>query len=148
VSDATVRAPLSSSQWSPTDSILGILIALPAFVAGLIGNFIPAWFSNKAIKWLNVDEAYDSTIRLCAGLIAFPLYWWGLCEYLFAKSDLTGVQTLVYLLLVIGTGLVAWRVYTEGGRLINFYRYRRADKEGALSKLRQPILEVLNRLIF
>jgi glycerol-3-phosphate O-acyltransferase / dihydroxyacetone phosphate acyltransferase len=124
-------------------SIAGILFAFPAFVVGFLGNIIPTWLSNYMIKAANVDEAYDSTIRFCAGLVFFPLFWWFQSEVLFYGRDLNGFETLAYILVLIGTGLLAWRVYTEGGKVLNFYKYKQANRDGRLTEMRQAVVGVL-----
>ncbi len=134
----TTNAPLS---------ILGILVALPAFVIGFLGNIIPAWLSNRMISLAKVDVSYDSTIRFCAGLVFFPLFWWLQSEVLFYGKDLNFFETLAYIIVLIGTGLLAWRVRTEGGKILNFYKYKNANRDDSLIKLRQPIFNKLNELV-
>ncbi|MBL7817319.1 MAG: 1-acyl-sn-glycerol-3-phosphate acyltransferase [Saprospiraceae bacterium] len=126
-------------------SILGMVVALPAFLVGCLGNLIPAWLSDRMIKVAKVDDAYDSTIRFCAGLVFFPLYWWILAELVFGRYDLNFFETLAYTLVMIGTGLLSWRVYTEGAKVWNYFRYQKANRDGQLTALRQPIIEALNR---
>ncbi len=137
-SSKTTNAPLS---------ILGILVAFPAFLIGFLGNIIPAWLSNRMISLAKVHESYDSTIRFCAGLVFFPLFWWLQSEALFYGKDLNFFETLVYIIVLIGTGLLAWRVRTEGDKILNFYQYTKADQEGNLMKLKQPILDKLKELV-
>ena len=129
-------------------SILGILVAFPALLVGFLGNIIPAWLSNSMISLAKVDESYDSTIRFCAGLVFFPLFWWLQSEALFYGIDLNFFETLAYIIVLIGTGLLAWRVYTEGGKVLNFYQYKKANRDGYLMTLRQPIVDTLNALNF
>lgn len=137
-SKKTINTPLS---------ILGILIAFPAFLVGFLGNIIPAWLSNYMIKVAKVDWAYDTTIRYCCGLVFFPLFWWLQAEVIFYGKDLNAFETLAYIVVLIGTGLLAWRVYTEGGKVLNFYKYKKANGNGQLTSIRQPILNKLNELI-
>ena len=127
-------------------SILGIFLAFPAFLLGFLSNIVPAWLSNRMIKVANVDWAYDTTIRYCCGLVFFPLFWWLQCEALFWGKDLNVFETLAYIIVVIGTGLLAWRVYTEGGKVLNFFKYKNANRKGELTGMRSPILEKLNDL--
>ena len=134
----TINAPLS---------ILGILVAFPAFIIGFVGNIIPAWLSNRMISLAKVHESYDSTIRFCAGLVFFPLFWWLQSEVLFYGKDLNFFETLAYIIVMIATGLLAWRVYTEGSKIFNFYRYKKTNRDGYLSKIRQPIVDKLNQLL-
>jgi glycerol-3-phosphate O-acyltransferase / dihydroxyacetone phosphate acyltransferase len=137
-SEKTTNTPLS---------ILGILIGFPVFIIGLLGNIIPAWLSDRMIKVAKVDTAYDSTIRFCAGLVFFPVFWWLACEALFHGHDLNAFETLAYIIVLVGTGLLAWRVYTEGGKVLNFFKYKNANRDGHLTAMRQQIIEELNRLV-
>lgn len=124
-------------------SILGILVAFPAFIIGFLGNILPAWLSNRMIALAKVHESYDSTIRFCAGLVFFPLFWWLQSEVLFYGKDLNFFETLAYIIVLIGTGLLAWRVYTEGSRILNYYQYKKANRDSYLTQLRQPIIDKL-----
>lgn len=136
-SKKTINTPLS---------ILGILIAFPAFLIGFLGNIIPAYLSNYMIKVAKVDWAYDTTIRYCSGLVFFPLFWWLQSEVIFYGKDLNAFETLAYIVVLIGTGLLAWRVYTEGGKILNFYKYKKANHNGQLAEMRKPIVDKLSEL--
>jgi glycerol-3-phosphate O-acyltransferase / dihydroxyacetone phosphate acyltransferase len=143
------KAKLKDASMKTTNtplSIFGIFIAFPAFLIGFLCNIIPAWCSNRMIKVANVDWAYETTIRFCCGLFFFPLFWWLQSEALFWGKDLNGFETLAYILVVIGTGLLAWRVYTEGGKVLNFFQYQKANRIGQLTEMRQPILDKLAEL--
>ncbi len=145
-SEKTTNTPLPILSGSAI-SILGILIAFPVFLIGFLSNIIPAWLSNRMIKVANVDWAYDTTVRYCCGLVFFPLFWWLQSEVLFYGKDLNGFETLAYIVVVIVTGLLAWRVYTEGGKILNFFRYKKVNQQGNLTKMRQPILTQLSDLL-
>ncbi len=129
-------------------SILGILVAFPAFIIGFLGNIMPAWLSNRMISVAKADMSYDSTIRFCGGLVFFPLFWWLQSEVLFYGRDLNFFETLAYIIVLIGTGLLAWRVYTEGSKILNFYQYKKANQDGYLTTLRQPIVDKLKQLFY
>jgi glycerol-3-phosphate O-acyltransferase / dihydroxyacetone phosphate acyltransferase len=133
------------------------LIGLPFLMVGLIPNFIPAWLSHGLVKWLNLDAAYDTTVRMLAGLVLFPLFWWLETELLFLlffperdncfsvrSGELNFIESLLLIGFYILSGLLAWRVYTEGGRFLNFQKYKRADADGVLTALRQPIAAALS----
>lgn len=143
---------LKTKDWSSKTlnlplSMIGVLVAFPAFLIGFLGNIVPAWLSNRMISLAKVHESYDSTIRLCAGLVFFPLFWWLQSEIIFQGYDLNAFETLAYILVLIGTGLLAWRVYTEGGKILNFYQYKKANRDGHLTEMRQAIREQLNGLL-
>lgn len=131
---------------TPPLSILKLLVGLPIFIYGFINNIIPAWLSDSMVKWVKVDESYDTTIRYMCGLVFFPLFWWlqkwGLSHFL--PFSING---WVYLLTVIPAGLAAYGLYTEGVRFYHFLKFKNADKNNSLSHLRQPIVEKINNLI-
>ena len=100
------------------------------------------------MKWLKLDSAYDTTVRILAGLVLFPLIWWLETEVFFAYflpeiTDLNVFYTLLLVVFYIISGLLAWRVYTEGSLFLNSKKYKRADFDGSLTALRQPIVEAV-----
>ncbi len=135
--------------FNTTKSITLILIGLPFLILGAIPNFIPAWFSHNLVKWLKLDSAYDTTVRLLFGVfIFFPIFWWLETRFIFTQfipkiADFGFFSTILLIIVYILSGLLAWRVYTEGGSFMNFQRYKRADSDGSLTKLRAPIVEKL-----
>ena len=121
---------------------------MPLFYIGLIPNLLPAFLSNLMVKWLKIDGAYDTTVRLLAGMVIFPLLWWLetelIFDFFFPKIDNLGFfQTILLVIGYILSGLAAWRVYTEGSSFFNFQKFKRANANGGLIKLRTPIVEKL-----
>jgi hypothetical protein len=138
--------------FSATSSLALCLFGFPFFILGSIPNLIPAWLSDSLVKWLKLDAAYDTTVRLLFGFFFFfPLFWWleteVFCAYVLPNIKNIGFfQTILLIVSYIVLGLLAWRVYTEGGRFLNFQKYKRADANDSLSVLRQPILDVIKKL--
>ena len=112
-------------------------------------NFLPAWFSHNLVKWLKLDSAYDTTVRLLTGvLIFFPFFWWLETRFIFTYfipkiANLGFFQVISLIISYIAAGLLAWRIYTEGVSFLNYQRYKRADADGLLTKLRAPIVDKL-----
>jgi glycerol-3-phosphate O-acyltransferase / dihydroxyacetone phosphate acyltransferase len=137
----------------PTSTtLMKFIIGLPFLIIGSIPNFLPAWLCHNLVKWLKLDSAYDTTIRYLAGLIFFPIFWWLetelFCAFLLPKiTDLGVFQTILLVVFYIVSGLLAWRVYTEGSNFLNFQKYKSANADGSLSKLRQPIVNVVGKFI-
>jgi glycerol-3-phosphate O-acyltransferase / dihydroxyacetone phosphate acyltransferase len=128
------------------------LLGLPFLIIGLIPNLIPTWLSHGLVKWLKLDAAYDTTVRMLAGLVLFPLLWWLetelFCAYWVPKiTDIGAFQTILLTALFLASGLLAWRVYTEGSLFFNFQKYKTADSDGSLTKLRQPIVDKLAEIV-
>ena len=130
----------------PFGSIMKLLIGLPIFIYGFINNIIPAWLSDSMVKWMKIDEAYDTTIRYMCGLVFFPLFWW-LQKWGLSHMLPFSINGWVYLFTVIPFGLAAYVLYTEGMRFYHFFKFRNADKDNSLTQLRQPIVEKVNNLI-
>lgn len=131
-----------------SSTFLKFLIGFPFYIIGLIPNLIPALLSHNLVKWLKLDSAYDTTVRYLASLIFFPLLWWGQTELFFAVffPEIEGLGFFTTIFLVIAyilSGLVAWRIYTEGVSFSHFKKYKRADADGSLSQLRQPVSDRL-----
>jgi glycerol-3-phosphate O-acyltransferase / dihydroxyacetone phosphate acyltransferase len=140
-------------KFSATSSLAHCLFGFPLFILGLIPNLMPAWLSDSLVKWLKLDPAYDTTVRLLFGFfIIFPMSYWleteFLCKYFFPSLiDIGFFQTILLIAFYIVSGLLAWRIYREGGRFLNFQKYKSADKDGSLTRLRQPILDVIKQFI-
>jgi glycerol-3-phosphate O-acyltransferase / dihydroxyacetone phosphate acyltransferase len=128
------------------------VLGFPFLIIGLIPNFIPAWLCHNLVKWLKLDSAYDTTVRMLAGLVIFPVLWWLetalFCTFFFPNiTDLGFFQTILLLIAYIASGLLAWRVYTEGSLFLNVQKYKRANADGSLTQLRQPIVDKLNSIV-
>ncbi|MDZ7877498.1 MAG: 1-acyl-sn-glycerol-3-phosphate acyltransferase [Saprospiraceae bacterium] len=141
---------VKTEKFSVSKSLGLCIVGFPAFIIGLIPNFIPAWIANGLVRWLKLDSAYDTTVRLIFGFfLIFPMLYWIetelFCAFLFPNlTNISFFQTILLIVFYITSGLLAWRVYTEGGRFLNFQKYKRANSDGSLTAMRQPILDVLN----
>ena len=127
-------------------SIFKLLIGFPIFIYGFINNIIPAWLSDSMVKWVKIDESYDTTIRYMSGLVFCPLFWW-LQKWGLSHILPFSVNGWIYLLTVIPAGLVAYLLYTEGVRFYHFLQFKNADKDNSLTQLRLPIVEKIDNLI-
>ena len=140
---------INTSFFNTTKSIALILIGLPFLILGAIPNFLPAWFSHNLVKWLKLDMAYDTTVRLLSGLfVFFPILWWLQTRFIFTYfipkiANFGFFETILLIIAYIAAGLLAWRVYTEGVSFLNYQKYKRADADGSLTKLRAPIVDKL-----
>jgi glycerol-3-phosphate O-acyltransferase / dihydroxyacetone phosphate acyltransferase len=128
------------------------ILGFPFLIIGLIPNLIPAWLSHNLVKWLKLDAAYDTTVRMLAGLVIFPLFWWLqtelFCAFFVPKiTNIGAFPTILLAVLYLASGLLAWRVYTEGSLFFNFRKYKTANSDGALTQMRQPIVDKLNSIV-
>jgi glycerol-3-phosphate O-acyltransferase / dihydroxyacetone phosphate acyltransferase len=144
---------INPNKFSGSTSLVKCVLGLPFFIIGLIPNFLPAWLSDGLVKWLKLDSAYDTTVRLLFGFfIIFPLVYWIetelFCTYFLSHiTDIDFFSTILLIAFYIVSGLLAWRVYTEGGHFLNFQKYKRENASNALTELRQPILNVVKQFI-
>ena len=127
-------------------SVIKVLVGLPIFIYGWINNIIPAWLSDKLVHWLKLDFSYDTTVRYTGGLILFPLFWW-LQQWGLENLLSFPINGWLYLLTVVATGLVAYELYIEGVNFYHFLKFRKADHQGQLTQLREPIVNKLNDLL-
>jgi glycerol-3-phosphate O-acyltransferase / dihydroxyacetone phosphate acyltransferase len=140
-------------KFSVTSSLAKCLFGFPFFIIGLIPNFLPAWLSDSLVKWLKLDPAYDTTVRLIFGFfLVFPILYWLetelFCAFLFPTiTDIGFFPTILLIAFYIVSGLLAWRVYREGGHFLNFQKYKRADADGSLTILRKPIFHVIEKFL-
>jgi 1-acyl-sn-glycerol-3-phosphate acyltransferase len=89
------------------------LLGLPVFVYGVIVNGLPYYIPRGLARRLAHKETDYMTIRLLAGIVAFPLFW-GLETWL-ASRWLSGVWTLAFALSLPVAGLLTYR-YLMGAR--------------------------------
>ncbi len=134
------------TQHFPTALLWKCLLGFPFFIVGLIPNLLPAWLSDGLVRWLRLDSSYDTTVRMLAGLVLFPLCWWLetelFCGVFFPKmGDLNLFYSFLLTIFFIFSGLLAWHIYTEGGRFFNILKYKRANSDGVLTRLRQAIMD-------
>ncbi len=139
---------VNTTNFPTVKTLLIFILGMPLFYIGLIPNLLPAFLSNLMVKWLKIDAAYDTTVRLLTGMVIFPLLWWLetelIFDFFFPKIDNLGFfQTILLVIAYILSGLAAWRVYTEGSSFFNFQKFKRANADGTLTKLRMPIVEKL-----
>jgi glycerol-3-phosphate O-acyltransferase / dihydroxyacetone phosphate acyltransferase len=125
-----------------------LLLGFPVFIYGFVNNIIPAWLSDKMIGWLKQHEAYDTTVRYVSGLVLFPLFWWLqakiVVQYLNGFFNNHLPLAWLYVLTVIPTGLVAWRLYKKWQQYLDYLTYKKEDKKGEMRYARLEIVKTLN----
>jgi hypothetical protein len=143
---------VQAKNFSSLKSLASCLFGFPFFIIGLIPNLIPAWLSDSLVKWLKLDSAYDTTVRFLFGFfLFFPILYWSetklFCAYFLPNiTDIGFFWTILLVAFYIVSGLLAWRVYTEGGHFLNFQKYKRADADDSLTVLRKPIVDIVVNL--
>ncbi len=126
-------------------SICALLVTFPVFLMGFINNILPAWFSNKVIRWMKIDKAYDTTIRYVCGLMLFPLFWWvqkllliKLLNYTFNGWLYAAISTI--------TGLIAYWYYKKASQIWDYWTFKKKQNYSELNNLRQTAVTALNKI--
>jgi glycerol-3-phosphate O-acyltransferase / dihydroxyacetone phosphate acyltransferase len=137
----------------PTASFWKMGLGFPIFIIGLLPNALPAYLSNGLVKWVKLDSSYDSNIRMFAGMVLFPLFWWLetklICAFFFPNvPDFGFFYTILLAIVYLLSGLAAWHVYTEGSLFFNFQKYKSANSDGSLTQMRQPIMGAIKKFQF
>lgn len=121
-------------------NIFMLILSLPVFIFGFVNNIIPAWLSNALVGRVTSDKTYDTTVRYCAGLILFPIFWGIQTKILYGFFNPV-LPWWAYYLSLIPTGLVAWWSYTEGVNYLKNLKYKKLDSNRKLSETRLLFLE-------
>jgi len=100
--DEALARPGSTSLY-----VLKLLLGLPLFIYGFLNNLIPTGIALFITRKLNLYVGYNSSVKILAGLIFFPLFY-------VLQSWLVGVfmgttTAIVYFLSLFPAGWFAWR---------------------------------------
>lgn len=99
--------------------ILALLAGFPFFLYGWVNNFLPAFIPAWLARRLNLSVEYESTVKVVAGLITFPLFYF--LQYHLALYFLGNPWALAYLLSLPFSGIFAW----EFRKLAEVWRKKR-----------------------
>ena len=130
---------------------LGMLITLPAFLYGLICNYLPYWLINRiAIKTIK-DIQFRSSVKYIVGLIILPIYYLILfiLAWIFANHGWIKWAFLASLPLV---GLFAHTWYIWLMKISSLWRYEVKTLAGnkelrSLKELRTQISDLAETMI-
>ena len=81
---------------------LGLVILFPVFLHGLVHNFLPAFLPVGLARRLKLEVEYNATIKILAGLITFPLFYYLQTKLIYWLYD--GQTALIYLLTLLPFG--------------------------------------------
>lgn len=128
--------------------VLTLLSLLPAYLFGLVTNYLPYLLPTRIFAALKIDIEYRTSVALGTGVITFPLFY-SLELMLFNKYVSPELwHNLVFLLLLPLTGYITMFYWTEikrFERVIKFYFFVSRAKKTELTKLRNEILENMDR---
>ncbi len=127
-------------------SVLIFLLGLPIFLLGVVTNGLPALICDRLSRWLKLDESYETTTRYASGLLLFPIFWAAQIKILYAWLEMPFAWWVVFLSF-LPSGFIAWHLGTEGGRFLNFLKYKKHDKSENLTEIRQEIMRKLQEII-
>lgn len=135
------RAVATKGSTSGADMLVALL-GFPFFLYGRINNFLPFEIPRWLARKLDLYRGYDATVKILAGMITFPLFYW-LQSKLIAGwwGDTAG---WLYLLSLPISAWWAWR-YAGLWRRVRYQRnFRKLSPEARenLVRLRTQILDV------
>ena len=121
------------------------VLGLPIFLFGWVNNILPAALTELTAQRIVADPTYRSSARWFGALVIFPILYTlqaVAVQWVFGRWWIT----LLYLLLLIPTGLFAHRYGRRLGVLWERSRYRRldADRKAALQNLREKLLSQIS----
>ncbi|HMQ46750.1 MAG TPA: 1-acyl-sn-glycerol-3-phosphate acyltransferase [Saprospiraceae bacterium] len=90
---------------APSQSRLNahLILGFPLYIYGYVNNFLPAWLSDKMVKWLKLFNGYDTTVRMLSGLVFFPLFYFLQTKLVLYWADWK--IAVAYLLSLLPSGL-------------------------------------------
>jgi hypothetical protein len=130
--------------------ILLMIISFPAYLLGLINNYvpytIPSWYVRK-IK----DKQFHSSMKYVMGIIVFPLYY-ALISVLAALIIPGAFFSWLYIIFIPISGIFAYHYYIwikKSGAKFRFLRHMKnvRGKAGDLILKRKKILSFLDDLV-
>ncbi|RMG80691.1 MAG: hypothetical protein D6714_14245 [Bacteroidetes bacterium] len=118
--------------------VLGLLLAFPFSILGLLFNFFPVAIPGWVNKKWNHEPAYDATFKYVTGLVTFPLFYGLEVSAIKAFCGVNGFWGF-YFLFFYATGLCAeW--FLKTGRLF-------LDKNRLQKKLIAQLLQTRAKII-
>ncbi|MCO6476074.1 MAG: 1-acyl-sn-glycerol-3-phosphate acyltransferase [Phaeodactylibacter sp.] len=124
---------------------IGLVVLFPLFLHGLAHNFLPAFIPVGLARRLKLDVEYNATVKILAGLITFPLFYFLQYKLIYWLYDWQ--TALIYLLTLLPAGFFAWAFYRRQKHLIRYFRFRRSADKGKLQALRDTIWKKTGNLL-
>ncbi|MCB0598312.1 MAG: 1-acyl-sn-glycerol-3-phosphate acyltransferase [Lewinellaceae bacterium] len=123
----------------------GLVLLFPVFLHGLAHNFLPAFLPVGLARRMKLDVEYNSTLKILAGLIAFPLFYYLQYRLIYWLYDWQ--TALIYLLTLLPLGLFAWVFFQRQKRVFRYFRFQRSANREKLRALRLAIWEKTGNLL-
>jgi glycerol-3-phosphate O-acyltransferase / dihydroxyacetone phosphate acyltransferase len=125
-----------------------ILLGFPFFLYGLLGNVGSALLPVFLQKKLDLYPTYDSTVKIVAGLVTFPVFY-VLQAWLFGKlisSD--SVLQGIYLLSLLPAGLAAWHYWVYAKNIVEGIKSKQIIRDNPLKikELQAKKIEITEQL--
>jgi glycerol-3-phosphate O-acyltransferase/dihydroxyacetone phosphate acyltransferase len=110
--DQAIVHPLKSSLLFA----LRLLLGLPLFLYGLINNALPVAISLLILKYAKVYIGYNSSVKIVAGLVFFPLFY--VLQTMLINNYIGGGPFVtLYLVSLYPAGIFAWKWWQRWKRL-------------------------------
>lgn len=126
-------------------STLYLLIGFPAFLYGLLHNYIPYIIPSLIAKNMTKEQEWYAPIMLTIGIFSFPLFYF-LYMWLFWEFNTSPYLTVLYFISLPVSGFFSmsywytWRYTQEHWKLLNLFSTK---KTAALKHMRQEIISEL-----
>jgi len=129
---------------------LSMLVSLLVFLYGFITNYLPYLLIEKATAKMK-DVQFHSSVKLVAGLLLFPIYYFILFIPVWILTD-PGWIKWAFLASLPLTGLFAHAWYIWAKKLCSLWRYQiktisRNKQLLKLKELRKQLLDITESLI-
>lgn len=99
-----------------------LVLGAPVFLYGWINHLLPAGIPVLLARKLKLYVGYDSTVKMVAGLVTFPLFYF--LQYYFINRWLPGSWPLLYLITLPLFGWIIRPYQKLAGSMIDCWRWR------------------------
>jgi 1-acyl-sn-glycerol-3-phosphate acyltransferase len=125
INDKAIAATQKKQNWIST--ILLLVLGFPFFIFGYINNFLAFYTPAFLAKKLNLYVGYTSTVKGLSGIFIVPFFY-GLQIWLFQSWFDNSTMTILYALILLPTGWIAWeylafiKQYAKNSRAFRFWK--------------------------
>jgi 1-acyl-sn-glycerol-3-phosphate acyltransferase len=124
------------------------LVLLPLFVFGFINNYLPYWLTAGRTRNLK-DPQFHSSFKYVVGMIAFPV-WYLVIAGILAFTPLSFWMSLLYIILLPATGLVAFHYFIGIKKFtarVRYYLKRKTREIKDLTMQRSKIMTMMYAIV-
>ena len=122
-----------------------MILGYPAFVYGIVNNFLANYIPALIFKIIKLHPAYTSTVKILSGIFTYLIFY-GLQIWVFKQFFTESWMTWVYIVSLVVTGLFAWWFKDFAKNTLHGWRLLRLSKEelGPILETRKSIVTQIN----